>query len=277
MNILVPGEPHRLGVPLPASVPPLTGPAEARAWLDAHRATLRAVVSHAADHSCSATRSGSPSPSGAISRPDVTTRRSSPSATMHWGPACRLATAGPKGKYWTTAATSTCGRAGTSRPRTALPVPSRSTARPGTGQVRPCALGHLGIAESLQGSYDQAVQHYQQALVLYRDTSARGSEARVLNNLSLIDVRQGRYQQAASRLRHSLEAAGDFGDSASLALVLATSGSGRIPAGPVPASRRRAGALTGTVPRAARSHRRGIRADQSRPPRPAAAPPCGGP
>jgi DNA-binding SARP family transcriptional activator len=235
MNILVPGEPHgRPGAPLPISAPPVTGPAEARAWLDAHRITLRAVVSHAAGHGW---------PGHAI-RLALTVRRYLETGCYYSEivsinddalRACqqtgdREAEAEildnncfvdlRQGRYQRAA--NSIGRA--------LALYRETGNRVGEARV----LGHLGIAAWLQGSYEQALHHYQQALVLYRDVGERVGEARTLNNLSLIDVRQGRYQQAASRLRHSIEADGDFGDRASLALVLANLGLAELQQGRYP-------------------------------------------
>jgi DNA-binding SARP family transcriptional activator/tetratricopeptide (TPR) repeat protein len=59
------------------------------------------------------------------------------------------------------------------------------------------ALANLGIVHMRQGRYEQAAEHYQGALGLFRETDDRAGEARTLTHLGLVNWRRGRYQQAA--------------------------------------------------------------------------------
>ncbi len=61
------------------------------------------------------------------------------------------------------------------------------------------ALANLGVVHMRQGRYEQAAEHYQGALGLFRETDDRVGEARTLTHLGLVNWRQGRYQQAAER------------------------------------------------------------------------------
>jgi tetratricopeptide (TPR) repeat protein/DNA-binding SARP family transcriptional activator len=61
------------------------------------------------------------------------------------------------------------------------------------------ALANLGVVHMRQGRYEQAAEHYQGALGLFRETGDRVGEARTLTHLGLVNWRQGRYQQAAER------------------------------------------------------------------------------
>jgi tetratricopeptide (TPR) repeat protein len=61
------------------------------------------------------------------------------------------------------------------------------------------ALANLGVIHMRQGRYEQAAEHYQGALPLFRETGDRVGEARTLTHLGLVNWRQGRYQQAAER------------------------------------------------------------------------------
>ena len=66
------------------------------------------------------------------------------------------------------------------------------------------ALANLGVVHMRQGRYEQAAEHYQGALPLFRETGDRVGEARTLTHLGLVNWRQGRYQQAAERHRQAL-------------------------------------------------------------------------
>jgi tetratricopeptide (TPR) repeat protein/DNA-binding SARP family transcriptional activator len=66
------------------------------------------------------------------------------------------------------------------------------------------ALANLGVVHMRQGRYEQAAEHYQEALPLFRAAGDRVGEARTLTHLGLVNWRQGRYQQAAERHRQAL-------------------------------------------------------------------------
>ncbi|MDQ3765478.1 MAG: tetratricopeptide repeat protein [Actinomycetota bacterium] len=66
------------------------------------------------------------------------------------------------------------------------------------------ALDSLGLFHWRQGRYGQAIEHFQQAIVLFREINDRGGEARALSNLGLVHWRQGRYEQAAEHHRQAL-------------------------------------------------------------------------
>jgi tetratricopeptide (TPR) repeat protein/DNA-binding XRE family transcriptional regulator len=86
------------------------------------------------------------------------------------------------------------------------------------------ALNSLGVMELRQGRYQQATGHFEQALPRYRQAGDRTGEARVLSNLGFTGFLQGRGQQAADHLRQSLDMFRDIGDRAGEARVLASLG-----------------------------------------------------
>jgi tetratricopeptide (TPR) repeat protein len=66
------------------------------------------------------------------------------------------------------------------------------------------ALTSLGMVHARQGRYGQAIEHFQQAIALFREVDDRGGEARALDNLGLVHWRQGRYGQAPEHHRQAL-------------------------------------------------------------------------
>jgi tetratricopeptide (TPR) repeat protein/DNA-binding SARP family transcriptional activator len=66
------------------------------------------------------------------------------------------------------------------------------------------ALTNLGVVHLRQGRYEQAAEHYREALPLFRETGDRSGEARTLTHLGLVNWRQGRYELAAERHRQAL-------------------------------------------------------------------------
>jgi DNA-binding SARP family transcriptional activator/Tfp pilus assembly protein PilF len=76
------------------------------------------------------------------------------------------------------------------------------------------ALGNLGALAWRQGRYDQAADYYRQGLALFRETGDRVSEGRSLTNLGLVDGRQGRWQQAADAYQRALALQRETGDQA---------------------------------------------------------------
>jgi DNA-binding SARP family transcriptional activator/tetratricopeptide (TPR) repeat protein len=214
MDTLHPAECHRRPrIPLPATpAPPVTGPAAARAWLDAERATLVAVTVHTAGHGwpAHATRlaatlfryldSGSHYPEA------ITIHTHARDAARHAGDRSAEATAlnhlaGPhrrQGRY----------QQAIRQYRQALALFQQTGDRAGQAH----ALGNLGNVCADQGRYQAAIGLHEQALDLYRQIGDRVGEARTLGNLGYIEERQGRYRQAAGHHRQSLAIARETGN-----------------------------------------------------------------
>jgi tetratricopeptide (TPR) repeat protein len=74
------------------------------------------------------------------------------------------------------------------------------------------ALNNLGIIERRQGSYQQAAGHFKQAFELFREIGDQTGQSRALGNLGIIDLLQGSYQQAADYHQRALELALQTGD-----------------------------------------------------------------
>jgi len=81
--------------------------------------------------------------------------------------------------------------------------------RTGDRDAEATALNNLGIVDWRQGRLQQAAGHYRQALALFREAGDRAGEARELTNLGLAETQLGHYEQAA---RHQQEAAATFHD-----------------------------------------------------------------
>ena len=71
------------------------------------------------------------------------------------------------------------------------------------GQAR--ALVDLGTVHGRQGRFDQAVDHFQRALPLYRETGDLPGEARAMGSLGLALDRTGDYQRAVEYLEQALD------------------------------------------------------------------------
>jgi DNA-binding SARP family transcriptional activator/Tfp pilus assembly protein PilF len=173
-DVLYPADRHRRPrIPAPAApVPPLADPAAARAWLDAERDTLVAVVAHAAD-------SGWPGHATKLA------------ATLY-----RYLDAGA---YYPEAITiHTCAR--------------RAARVTGDQAAEADALSGLGIVESRQGHNQQAASYFQQALALFRETGDRAGQARAHTNLGMVDFLLSRYQQAAGHHQQALALFRETGD-----------------------------------------------------------------
>jgi tetratricopeptide (TPR) repeat protein/DNA-binding SARP family transcriptional activator len=150
--------------PADTPTPPVADPAAARAWLDAERPNLAAVCTHTAAH-------GWP------------------------GHTIRLATT--LFRYLDT---------GAHFPDALNIHTDARTAASQTGDraAEAYALTNLGVVHLRQGRYQQAAEHYREALALFRETGDRVGEARTLTHLGLVNWRQGRYQQAAERHAQAL-------------------------------------------------------------------------
>jgi len=204
-------------------VPPVTSPADALAWLDAHRSTLVAVAAHAADHGW---------PSHAIGLAATVFRYPdaglfTEAAAVHTHAYRAAVQAGDRAAEAAAltrlgAANAAQGRLGraSSHLEQALALCRADGDR--IGEAR--ALGHLGLADYCQGRYQESADHHQQALAIYLDAGDRAGEARELHHLGVVDLREGRYEQAAGRLRRSLALFRDGGFRSGEAYVLGNLG-----------------------------------------------------
>jgi DNA-binding SARP family transcriptional activator/Tfp pilus assembly protein PilF len=174
MDILVPAERgRRPRIPPPATpIPPLAGPAAARAWLDAERATLVAVAARTAAGGW---------PSHAVRLSSIV---------------CRYVETG--GHYLD--AVTIHGHARQAARETSDPA------------AEAYALNNLGLIEGRLGGYPKAASYLRQALRLFREVGDRSGAARALSNLASAEWRQGRYAQAASNHRQALGAFREIGD-----------------------------------------------------------------
>jgi DNA-binding SARP family transcriptional activator/tetratricopeptide (TPR) repeat protein len=206
MDMLFPAEQHRRPrVPPPATpAPPLAGPAEALAWLDAERPGLVAVATHAAEHGWPghATRLA-----GSVFRyldagghyPEAVTihghaRRAARRSGDRAAEATALAALGTVGMRQGRCEQA-CGHL-----EQALALYRETGDTRGAGR----ALSGLGLIGFQQGRYQQAVAYHREALALHRETGDQPGEARTLTHLGLLDARQGCYQEGAGHLRRAL-------------------------------------------------------------------------
>ena len=67
------------------------------------------------------------------------------------------------------------------------------------------ALNNMTIVDLQQGRYEQAGDQLERALALYQETGDHNGEARALGNLGILRYQQGRYQQAISYQLRSLK------------------------------------------------------------------------
>jgi DNA-binding SARP family transcriptional activator/tetratricopeptide (TPR) repeat protein len=86
------------------------------------------------------------------------------------------------------------------------------------------ALNNLGIIERRQGSYQQAAGHFKQAFELFREIGDQTGQGRALGNLGIINLLQGSYQQAADYHQRALELSLQTGDQFGQAATLTTLG-----------------------------------------------------
>ena len=173
MDILVPAERHlrpRVHGTAPAVDP--VDPAAARAWLDAERAVLVAVSTHAA-------AGGSPA-----------------HATGLAGTLYRYLETG--GHYPDAITIHSAAR--------------EAARRIGDRAAEATALTNLGIVDWRQGRYRQAAGHHRLALKVSQEIGDRSGEAIALANLGIIYEREGRHQQAADHYRQTAVAFAELDD-----------------------------------------------------------------
>jgi DNA-binding SARP family transcriptional activator/Tfp pilus assembly protein PilF len=174
MDTLHPAERHRRPRIPPASTPapPVTGPAAARAWLDAERANLVAITAHAAGHGW----------------PEHATWLA---ATMF-----RYLDAG---SYTQEAIII----------YTHARAAARQT---GDHAAEANTLMNVAGVYWQQSRYQQAADHLQQALALSRQIGDRGCEAATLTSLGVLCIAQGRYQEAHTTIAQALDIYRQAGD-----------------------------------------------------------------
>ena len=173
MDTLVPAEAHRRPrVPPPGTLSPLVAdPAAARAWLDVERAALTAVCAYTAAH-------GWPGHTTGL----ATTLFRYLEGGGHYPDALTISTH-------------------------ALHAARDADDRTGEAHT----LSNLGAVYGRQGGYQQAAEHLQQSLALFRRIGDRVGEARAVGNLGAVYQRQGYLQQAAEHHQQSLTLAREIG------------------------------------------------------------------
>jgi DNA-binding SARP family transcriptional activator/Flp pilus assembly protein TadD len=226
MDTLYPAECHlRPRIPRPATpVPPLAGPAAAREWLDAERATLVAAAGHAAAHDwpghairLAATLSSYLCKGGHLSE-----------ALFVFGHA--LGAARRTGDHAAEAIILTqFGDVDWRQSRLQQAVGHYGQAlalfrAAGHRTGEALALGGMGLSETGLGRCEQADRHQQEAVAIYRDIGDRFGEARALGNLGWVRQRQGRYQEAAGSHQQSLDLSREIGDREGEAIATARLG-----------------------------------------------------
>ena len=166
MDVLFPAESDRRPS-LPASrsvMPPMSGEPQARVWLDAERASLVAVVGHAAEQKW---------PEHATQLAAVLSRYLEVGGFF------------PEGLSIHTSA-------------------RRAAAKSGNVAAQAEALTGLGSVDMRQGRFHDAADHCRRALTLFRSCGDRAGEGRVLQNLGNIESRLGRLSAAAEWWQQAL-------------------------------------------------------------------------
>jgi DNA-binding SARP family transcriptional activator/Tfp pilus assembly protein PilF len=206
MDAAYPAERHRRPrIPAsPGPAPAVVNSDAAMAWLDAERANLVAMVTHAAGSGwpAHATRA-----SGLLFRNLQDRGHIAEEATIHT--AARRAARDTGDLAAESSALTALGLVKWRQGRyeeaaddhtQALALSRKADDR--TGQAR--ALYNLGIVEMDQGGYAPAARHFRRALALHRETGDRTGQAAALNALGNLAEHQGRYRQAATYCRQSL-------------------------------------------------------------------------
>jgi tetratricopeptide (TPR) repeat protein len=80
----------------------------------------------------------------------------------------------------------------------------RAACRTGDRAAEAEAHNNACVVDLRQGRYQQAASHLHQALALYRQVGDHIGEAYALGNLGIVDFQEGRYRQASSHHRQAL-------------------------------------------------------------------------
>jgi tetratricopeptide (TPR) repeat protein len=94
----------------------------------------------------------------------------------------------------------------------------------GDSAAEATTLISLGLVDVRQGRYPQAAGQFQQALAFFRQTGDQRGAARALTNAGNLDARQGRYPQAADYLQQALALFRQTGDRTGEAYALGNLG-----------------------------------------------------
>jgi DNA-binding SARP family transcriptional activator/tetratricopeptide (TPR) repeat protein len=224
MDAVFPAEKHRRPQPpapaRPVAPLPARSPAAARDWLDAERASLVAVTTHAAAGGW---------PGHAIALAAIMHRYLQvgghfPDAQAVFASALQAARqmgdlaaqADSLRNLGLVDAWQSHYQQAAGKLRSALELYHQLGDRRGQAQT----LSDLGIIDRRQGRFQQAVGHHRQALDLFRDIGDRFGESRALGNLGIVEMRQGHYEQAASHDRESLAIYRELGDRRGEAIAL---------------------------------------------------------
>ena len=167
--------------PTAAAVPEMPGQADARAWLDAERANMVAVVVDCAVHGW---RQDASDLANMLFR-YLMTGSHLPEAHTIYSHALRAA---------------------------------RRSANPAAEAGALNGLGSIGL---IRGHFRDAADHYRAALERYRQCGDRAAEARVLQNLGLIECQLYNHRSEAGYYRDAMVAFEDAGDSVGAARALA--------------------------------------------------------
>ena len=183
MDVLYPAETHRRPrvAPTTAVVPAMPGEADARAWLDAERANLVAVVARSANR-------GWPRHATDLARTlfrYLMNGSHLPQATTIYDRALQAAR------------------------------------QSGDIAAEAEALNGLGGIASMKGRFREAGDKYEAALERYRECGDGAGRARVLHNLGSIEIQLHNLRAAASYYRQAITAAEDAGDSIGAVRALA--------------------------------------------------------
>jgi DNA-binding SARP family transcriptional activator/Flp pilus assembly protein TadD len=198
------GDPDQPALPVGASsVPPVTSPAAALAWLDAERSNLVAVAAHAAEHGCPGHAIGL----GATIFRYLDVGHFTAAAAVHSHARRAAERAGDRTAEAAALTMLGSAEAAQGRLRQAASHLEQALALcrengDKIGEAR--ALGNLGMTEYCQGRYQQSAGRHAAALAIYLEAGDHAGEARELHHLGVVDLRQGRYEQAAGHLQRSL-------------------------------------------------------------------------
>ncbi|MGH3938759.1 MAG: ATP-binding protein [Pseudonocardiaceae bacterium] len=186
MDTLYPAERHRRpAVPTPGTPsPPVTDPGAARAWLDTERTGLTAVCAHTAAHGWAG---------HTITMAAILFR--------HFDIG---------GHYLDALAIHTHAH--------------RAARHTGDRSAEASAITNLGTVYWQQCRYDQAIDHFQQAIALAREIGDQLGEGRALGNLGQVHLQQGRYQQAAEHQHQAVTLFHEIGDRAGEVIALVNLG-----------------------------------------------------
>ncbi len=236
MEVLAPAEDrHRPPIARPTlAVPEMPGEAEARAWLDAERANLSAVVAHCAGHGwpLHATRLASRLfrylfDSGHL--PEAQTIYSHAlSAARQSGDVASEARA--LGQLGSIAMVKGHSREAVGYYQGALEGHRRCCDRRGEAAI----LQNLGITEFDLRNYPAAVGYFGQAMAAYQDVEDRVGVARALTVLAGPEIELGSYDQAAAHLERALSIFAETSDMVYEACALEQMGKLRLARGQLP-------------------------------------------